>query len=234
MEAKVTSLIEDPELIQKRRGQIVAAATQLFSRQGFYKTTIKDIAKLAGISPGLVYQYVREKEDVLLLVLLEVVDGYAREIPLAIEGVTDPLDRFVTAIDSYCRVVDRHRAATVLAYQSTKSLSPDRRELIQQREIETNRIIAITIAECMKSGLVRKANADVLAYQIVLIAHGWALKSWYFKSRLSLDEYIQESIGILLNGILTPMGERRYAALGHQRAGSGRMPGRSTGERSRT
>jgi AcrR family transcriptional regulator len=223
METRVTSFIEDPELILKRRGQIVAAATQLFSRQGFYRTTIKDIAKLAGISSGLVYQYVREKEDVLLLVLLEVVDAYAREIPIALEGITDPLERLVTAVDSYCRVVDRNRTATVLAYQSTKSLSPSRRELIQQREMETNQFIAVAIMECIKSGFVRKANSDVLAYQIVLIAHGWALKGWYFKSRLSLDEYIQESINILLTGSLTPVGEKRYASLKRRDSSSDRI-----------
>ena len=75
MKLGVASIVEDPDLIMKRRRQIVAAATELFSSQGFYRTTIKEIANLAGISSGLIYQYVREKEDVLLLVLLEVVDG---------------------------------------------------------------------------------------------------------------------------------------------------------------
>jgi AcrR family transcriptional regulator len=208
----VASMVEDPDLIAKRRGQIVAAATQLFAREGFYRTTIKDIAKLAGISSGLVYQYFREKEDILLLVLLEVVDAYAREIPKALEGVTDPLDRLLTAVDAYCRVVDRHRAATVLAYRSTKSLPPDRRrELIQERETETNQIIASAIADCIKQGLVRRVNVDVLVYQIIMAAHGWALKSWHFKSRLSLDEFIRETLDILLMGILTPVGEKKRA-----------------------
>ena len=213
MNETVTSLIEVPELVEKRRGQIVAAATKLFSEQGFYRTTIKDIARLAGISSGLVYQYVREKEDVLLLVLLEVVDSYAREIPAAIVGIDDPLERLVTAVRAYCRVVDRHRAATVLAYRSTKSLSPKRRELIQQRETDTNDIIRRTLVDCMERGIIRKANVDALTYQIVLTAHGWALKSWYFKSRLSLEDYIEANLDTLLNGILTEAGKERYSDL---------------------
>lgn len=213
MNTNVTSVVEDPDLIEKRRTQIVAAATQLFSDQGFYKTTIKDIAKKAGVSSGLVYLYVREKEDVLLLVLLQVVEAYAQEIPRAMEGIDDPLERLVRAVRAYCRVVDRHRAATVLAYRSTKSLSPERRILIQTRETETNDFIAHEIVACMKGGLVRKLNVDVLTYQVVLVAHGWALKSWYFKSRLPLEEYIADSLDILLTGILTPVGLRRWAVL---------------------
>ena len=203
----ITSIVEDPELVQRRRKEIVAAATELFSKQGFYRTTIKEIAALAGISSGLVYQYVREKDDVLLLVILDVVEAYAREIPRALEGLDDPIERLVATIDAYCRVVDKRRAATVLAYHSTKSLSRDRRRLIQAREIETNQMIAGAIADCIKSRLVRRINVDVLTYQIVLIAHGWALKSWYLKSRLSIEQYIRDSLDILLGAVLTPTGQ---------------------------
>jgi len=117
------------------------------------------------------------------------------------------------AVEAYCTVVDRHRAATVLAYRSTKSLSPDRRLLIQQRETETNDIIAAAIVACMKAGLIREINVDVLTYQIVLVAHGWALKSWYFKSRLTLEDYIRASLDIILTGVLTTIGNRRRKAL---------------------
>jgi hypothetical protein len=113
-------------------------------------------------------------------------------------------------VRAYCRVVDRHRAATVLAYRSTKSLSPKRRELIQQRETDTNDIIRRTLVDCMDRGIIRRVNVDALTYQIVLTAHGWALKSWYFKSRLTLEDYIEANLDILLNGVLTEAGRRQY------------------------
>lgn len=209
----ISATVEDPVLVEKRRTQIVEIATKLFADNGFYRTTIKDIARAAGTSPGLVYLYIREKEDVLLLVLLNVLDGYAREIPRAIEGVTDPLERLMRAIDAYCRVVDRHRAATVLAYRSTKSLSPPRRRLIQQREVETNAYISKILVDCMKDGVVRQLNVEVLTYQMVLVAHGWALKGWYFKRIMSIDEYIDFSFDSIVVGVLTAKGKRRYDAL---------------------
>lgn len=216
LDSQVTSIVEDPVLVQKRRGQIVAAATELFSTQGFYRTTIKDIAKLAGISAGLVYQYVREKEDVLLLVLLDVIDTYANEIPNSLAGINDPIGRLATAIDAYCRVIDRRRAGAVLAYRSTKSLSPPKRQLVQQKELETNSLIAAELAACMKAGLVRKVNIDVLTYHIVLVAHGWALKNWFFKSRLSLDEYIRDNTEIFMAGASTVAGAKRFAGWSNQ------------------
>ena len=105
-------LIPKLEPIRMRTDFASWQATELFAKQGFYKTTIKDIASKAGFSYGVVYLYVKEKEDVLLLVLQQVVNAYAEEIPKAMEGIEDPLDRLVRAIRAYCRVVDRHRAAT--------------------------------------------------------------------------------------------------------------------------
>ena len=100
----------------------------------------------------------------------------------------------------------------MLAYRSTKSLSPERRLLIQEREVATNSIISEALQGCMEEGLVRPVNVDVLTYQLVLVAHGWALKSWFFKSRLTLEEYIRSSIDIVLGGVLTEDGQVRWQA----------------------
>lgn len=213
MSPNITSLVEDQVLVRKRRAQIVEAATELFSSQGFYRTTMKEIAKLAGMSSGLVYQYVREKDDVLLLVLLEVLEAYSREIPLALAGIEDPLERLIASVSSYCRVVDNHRAATVLAYRSTRSLAPEKRKIIQATEITTNQHITREIVACIKTGRLRKVSADVLTYQFVTVAHAWALKGWFLKSIVDIDSYIEQTIDMLFIGVLTPAGERQFERL---------------------
>lgn len=58
-----------------RRGQIIAAAINLFGERGYHDTAIRDIAKRANISIGTVYRYVIDEEDVLFLALIEVLDS---------------------------------------------------------------------------------------------------------------------------------------------------------------
>jgi AcrR family transcriptional regulator len=213
MKPDVTAVVEDPDLVEKRRAQIVAAATDLFAEQGFHRTTIKDIAKRAGFSSGLVYLYVREKEDVLLLVLLRVLEDHRTELPSAVEGVDDPLERLVRLIDAFAHIVDRHRASTVVAYRSAHLLTPDRRLLVQDREREVTDIVVETLVACMKAGLVRKLDVDVVAHQIVMMAHGWALKSWYFKGRTDLAAYVAANLDVLMAGLTTPVGAERWAEI---------------------
>jgi AcrR family transcriptional regulator len=210
---EVKSRVTDEALVQKRRGQIVAAAVELFARQGYYNTTILDVARKAGVSSGLIYQYVSDKDDVLLLALMSVLDLYRQEIPRALEGRSDPLERCFAAVRAYCAVVDRHRPATVLAYRSTKSLPPDRREVIKQSEIETNGLIAACLRACIAPGLFRSVNVDVVTYQIVTFAHNWALKHWRLRDLCTLDEYVATGLDFFAHALLTPAGWRHYRKL---------------------
>jgi AcrR family transcriptional regulator len=209
----VKSRVTDEVLVHRRRGQIIAAAVELFSRNGFYRTTILDVARKAGVSSGLIYQYVNDKDDVLLLALMSVLDLYKQEIPAALEGLTDPLQRWWAAIDTYCRVVDRHREGTVLAYRSTKSLPEHRRQVIKDSEIETNALIAGCLQECIGKGLFRPVNVDLVTYQMVTFAHTWALKHWRLKDLCTLDEYVSEGFDVFAHALLTPKGWRHYRKL---------------------
>ncbi len=53
-------------LERRRRGQILVAARQAFSDKGYDAATVDDIAHAAGVSKGLIYNYFRGKEDILI------------------------------------------------------------------------------------------------------------------------------------------------------------------------
>ncbi|MBW2591450.1 MAG: TetR/AcrR family transcriptional regulator [Deltaproteobacteria bacterium] len=48
---------------EKRRRQIIIAAKKVFSSRGFNKTTMEDIAKKAELSPGTIYLYFKNKDE---------------------------------------------------------------------------------------------------------------------------------------------------------------------------
>ena len=47
----------------ERRNQIQQAAKELFIQKGFWATTMEDIARKAELSPGTIYLYFRNKEE---------------------------------------------------------------------------------------------------------------------------------------------------------------------------
>ena len=209
----VQALVTDPKLVEERRGQIVRAAVKLFSEDGYYTTTIQQIAKQAGISTGLIYQYFRDKDDILFLSLKMVLDTYEHEIPSQTNGLTDTVERLCVSVWAYCHIVDRLREATVLAYRSTKSLRADRRILIKDAETRTNRLIEKSLKACVDGGYMRAVNEYMLSYQLVIFAHSWALKHWVLRERYSLESYIGEGITLLIEPFLTAKGRRAFSAV---------------------
>jgi AcrR family transcriptional regulator len=209
----VESAVADPKLVEERREQIVKAATKLFSEQGYYLTTIQDIAREAGISVGLIYQYFKDKDDVLFLTLKLVLETYEKVIPEATGAAEHPLERLCLAIGAYCRVVDRLRDATVLTYRSTKSLRADRRTFIKEGETRTNRLLEGCLRACIAAGHVRPINDSLLVYQYVLYSHAWALKQWALRGRYSLEDYVEEGIKLLVEPFLTEKGRAAMVRL---------------------
>ena len=68
------------------RDAILAGAYRLFSERGYAATTLTDIAKSAGFSPGNVYIYFDSKLDILYAIY----DPWLRE---RIERLEDELSR---------------------------------------------------------------------------------------------------------------------------------------------
>lgn len=221
----VKSQVTDEKLVIRRREQIVAAAVELFSQNGYYRTTIQDIARKAGVSIGLIYQYAQTKEDILLLSLMSVMETYKREIPDAIRGKTDPLDVLWSSLETYCRAVDRARNAAVLAYRSTKSLPREHREFIKQMEIETNEIIARALRDCIAAGLFREVNVDLITYQLVLYAHTWALKYWRLSQFTDIDSYVAQGFDFFVHAMATPKGLVKYGQFLGARQGNSKSRG---------
>jgi AcrR family transcriptional regulator len=217
----------DELLVQRRRAQIVAAAVEVFAERGYYQTTVQDVARRAGVSAGLIYQYVADKDDLLLRALATVLDLYRQEIPRALRGLADPLERWRTAARAYCQVVDRHRESCVLAYRSTKSLRRDRRRVIKEAEVETNALIEGCVRDCIRDGLFRPVDVELATYQVVMFAHAWALKHWRMKDLWTLDEYLDRGLDLLAHGLLTARGWRRWRALPDPRTGSTRPGARA-------
>jgi AcrR family transcriptional regulator len=57
------------QFIEARRHQILDAAAKVFAEKGFHPTTIKEIAREAGVADGTIYNYFENKTALLLGIL---------------------------------------------------------------------------------------------------------------------------------------------------------------------
>jgi AcrR family transcriptional regulator len=105
---------------EARREKLLAAALEVMSRKGFHQTSIADISARARVSRAAVYQYFRDKRDVLAAIAASVeqlitgaVDAWA-PLPGAPPGAPGTAPEPRALIDQLRLTIDT-RAAQVLA-----------------------------------------------------------------------------------------------------------------------
>lgn len=81
------------EIINIRRSQLIKAAYQVLSKKGYHDFTIRDIAKEADLSTGLVHYYFKNKQDLLVSVLKEINDNIRRYLIKSYGDIDDPVEK---------------------------------------------------------------------------------------------------------------------------------------------
>lgn len=56
------------QITKQRQEQILEAALQVFSRRGFDRATVPDVAREAGVAVGTIYNYYQSKRDLLVAI----------------------------------------------------------------------------------------------------------------------------------------------------------------------
>ncbi|GAB3610085.1 TetR/AcrR family transcriptional regulator [Humibacter ginsengiterrae] len=201
-------------LAAHRSRQLLDAAARLMQRDGSEAVSMQALAAEAGVSVGLIYRYFGSKDEILLKVITQVLDAFAVEVPAAIDAAgEDPVRRLAAAFAAYCRVIDEYRHAAVLTYRESKALAPAGRTRIKQLEVETSQPLRDTIRAGVKQGLLVADDPDLIAYDLLLLAHSWALKHWYFGQTKTLDSYITAQLSLALRSMLPPAELRKYRDL---------------------
>jgi AcrR family transcriptional regulator len=91
------------------RDRLYATAMHLIAARGYEATTLREIAKDAGVSVGLLYRYFPSKEAVVIALYDDLSSAYAREAAEMPPGRWR--DRFIFAVNTSLRVLAPHRVA---------------------------------------------------------------------------------------------------------------------------
>ncbi|MCS6873292.1 MAG: TetR/AcrR family transcriptional regulator [Pyrinomonadaceae bacterium] len=108
----------DEKVIVKKRMAIARAAKELFIRQGFHATSMRDIARRARVSLGNLYNYFETKESIFEFIIndyVEVINGKLKNI---LDQIDEPLEprnlRFLG--DKIGELVNEHSDFWLLMY----------------------------------------------------------------------------------------------------------------------
>jgi AcrR family transcriptional regulator len=192
-----------PDVSEKRKDQILDAATDVFSRRGFHDARVDDIAKEAGLSKGTLYWYFKSKDDIIIGLLDRLFEFGAsgvrelqsKEIP-ATEMLRQSVDLLLKDLDRWINLIP-------LAYEFLGLLF--RRKIVQAAFKRYFRhymdLITPIIQQGIDEGEFQADSAKEVAIAIGAIFEGTILLWVYDSEMVKIKEDIHRSIELLINGI---------------------------------
>lgn len=189
----------------RRRQQLLDAAIRVMQRTGYHEMSMQALAEEAGVSVGLAYRYFAGKEDVLLAAILAILDALRADLPVAAESGSTASERLASAFGAYVRVIDRYRDAVLLTYRESATLSTEGRVQIKRLEVQTAGPLAVLVRAGIASGEFVDCDVELAVHDMVLLAHGWALKHWLFARERTLEQYIESQSRHVLRALGAPV-----------------------------
>jgi AcrR family transcriptional regulator len=200
--------------VSSRRRQVLDAAVKVMGKTGFHQMSMQDLATEANVSVGLIYKYFGGKEDLLLATIVRIQDAFRDQLAPVMEAAgDDPVDRLAAGIRHYIHIVDENLDAVVLTYRESRTLDASGRAQIKELEITTAAPLRAAIEAGIANGKFDDVDVDIMVFDIMLLAHGWALKHWHFGPLYSLDEYIRLQTRYVLSSLISRDHRGRYAHL---------------------
>jgi AcrR family transcriptional regulator len=186
----------------KVRKKIIDAASALYAKKGFAETSIQEISEAAGVSLPVTYHYVKKKSEIMRMIMEDVLNLFQEGLVREIKGIDDPKQKLDTAIVLYFTVVEQQREKALLIYQKSSSLDKTSRSHVMQLEVEVCDVFRKILDEGIQQGVFKHVDVDLMAYNIIMMAHMFVLKRWHFKHRLTLEKYIDLQRETIMNVVM--------------------------------
>ena len=183
-----------PRQKDARLKDIVLKAAAVFYRNGYAKSSTREIAEAAGISKGLLYYYINSKEDFLDLfidITMESFGGYNQDIIDHLPG-TGAAPALKRAIKEFITGLDALQDMIIFWYRESGYMSREQLSKVIKQELDAVAFFEAILKSGYQRGEFAEKDTNLAAYQIHALCINWALKRWYLKERYSIDEYIKK------------------------------------------
>jgi TetR/AcrR family transcriptional regulator, repressor for uid operon len=164
-------------LSETRQRQILEAATACFVRRGFHQSTMQEICRQAGLSPGSVYRYYRSKEEIIAVL----VETSCADFLSLIESIRNRSD-FDRAFDDLVDAVldkirDRDLCALHIEANAEALRNPRMTDIVEKRDQIHRSALAERIRDAQKTGAVDPELDPLMSAEIfVALMKGLAMR----------------------------------------------------------
>ncbi|MGN1094668.1 MAG: TetR/AcrR family transcriptional regulator [Candidatus Neoclostridium sp.] len=133
----------------EKKNKIIEAGYKIFSENGYFGSTTPQIAKLAGVSTGIVYGYFKDKRDILLCVLDVYIKEAAAPVMEIMQSLSAPLNLGDLVKEILDKTIEIHKTHAKL-HEALHSLAASDKD-VRDRFLSLENHITLSVSELLPS-----------------------------------------------------------------------------------
>ncbi len=184
------------------RKKIIISAGQIFSRFGFKKTTMDEIAKALKMGKSSIYYYFDSKEDIFEAVVMHEANILRNELTTAIKSVDSPVSKMKNYV--FVRMKSFEKLSNY--YNAIFDKNLDHFEFIETIREKYDReelaILRLIIYDGARKKIFKVANSEYTAMAIQTTLKGLEVPLFWKKKEVNIESRLNAILDVLFNGIL--------------------------------
>jgi TetR/AcrR family transcriptional regulator, cholesterol catabolism regulator len=183
------------------KDEIIRAAAKVFMEKGYSAGKIEDVAKELGLLKGSIYYYVRNKEDLLHVVIEKPI----RELTGILEEISsredEPINKIKQIVHAHLMVLeDNYYATNVLFHEKWPKDNKKYTEVLTLIKRHEDILYKLIKEGSEKGQISSEIDPKVLMYSIIGVCN--YVHRWYSpKGRFDMETISDNIINFVINGI---------------------------------
>ena len=141
--------------------KLVAAALRLLPERGFAGLKVREVARRAGVNPGMFHYHFKSREAFLHRVLRDVYGDFLASFQEAAVGPGAPRERLRGVLVAYARFARRNRVFYALMVRELLAGNPEMHAFARRNFPRHVGAMMALMEECRRAGVVSRASAPL-------------------------------------------------------------------------
>jgi AcrR family transcriptional regulator len=187
---------------EEYRKKIIKTAGQIFSRYGFKKTTMEEIARALKMGKSSIYYYYQSKEEIFEAVVLNEANILRNELTTAIKSVDSPIGKMRNYV--FVRMKSFEKLANY--YNAIFDKNLDHFEFIEKirekYDLVEIAILRLILWDGARKKVFHVANSEYTALAIQTTMKGLEVPLFWKKREINIEDRLNAILDVLFNGIV--------------------------------
>jgi AcrR family transcriptional regulator len=184
------------------RKKIIITSGQIFSRYGFKKTTMDEIAGALKMGKSSIYYYYKSKGEIFEAVVLHEANILRNELTTAIKSVESPVDKMRNYV--FVRMISFEKLSNY--YNAIFDKNLDHFDFIETIRAKYDReelaILRLILYHGARMKVFNVTNSEYTALAVQTTLKGLEVPLFWKKRELNIEDRLNGILEVLFNGIM--------------------------------